>query len=57
MKSKITKKCKSKFGLELGTYVGYSTLLALRAMGPEGKMICIDTCERTNKLAKLYTII
>jgi catechol O-methyltransferase len=45
------KKSGSKIGLELGTYVGYSALLSIEAMGEEGKMVCIDPNDTTNKIA------
>lgn len=44
-------KCGSKIGLELGTYVGYSALRAIDAMGKDGRMVCIDPNDTTNKIA------
>lgn len=41
----------SKMGLELGTYVGYSALRAIEAMGKDGHMVCIDPNDTTNKIA------
>ena len=51
-----TYKCQT--GLELGTYIGYSALLAIQAMlehTDTPSLICLDNKEETNKILFLLT--
>ena len=45
------KKHNCKSVLEIGSYIGYSALIAIRAMGPGGKVLAVDPNNTTNAIA------
>ncbi len=44
----------AKSAIEVGTFTGYSSLCIARALGPSGKLICIDESEKWTAVARKY---
>jgi len=40
--------------VEVGTFTGYSALCIARALGPEGRLLCLDTSEEWTAIARRY---
>jgi predicted O-methyltransferase YrrM len=45
---------KSKKGIEIGTFTGYSSLCMASALPPDGMLTCLDISEEYTSVAKKY---
>ena len=50
----LVKVTKSKRGIEIGTFTGYSSLCFAEGIGEGGHLLCCDVSEEWTNIAKKY---
>lgn len=50
----LVKLCGARRAVEVGTFTGYSALCIARALGPGGKLLCLDTSAEWTSIAQRF---
>jgi caffeoyl-CoA O-methyltransferase len=50
----LVRLCGARRAVEVGTFTGYSALCIARALGPGGKLLCLDTSAEWTAIARRY---
>ncbi len=50
----LTRMCRARSGIEVGTFTGYSSICIARALGTDGRLLCCDVSEEWTSVARKY---
>jgi caffeoyl-CoA O-methyltransferase len=50
----VTRLSRARYGIELGTFTGYSSICIARGLGPGGRLLCCDVSEEWTSVARKY---
>jgi caffeoyl-CoA O-methyltransferase len=50
----LTRMCRARSGIEVGTFTGYSSICIARGLGAGGRLVCCDMSEEWTSVARKY---
>lgn len=50
----LTRVNRARYGIEVGTFTGYSSICIARGLGPSGRLVCCDVSEEWTAVARKY---
>jgi caffeoyl-CoA O-methyltransferase len=50
----LTRVSRARYGIEVGTFTGYSSICIARGLGPGGRLLCCDLSEEWTSVARKY---